>query len=91
MGRHTTALITESWPYKCTQGAVHRGGDLDRSLRCAGPVARYGSVAGLPVCAGSRLRPSAVGYLRLWPTDPPGCAGTLTDRLRVFAHRRGRR
>ncbi|MGH3695344.1 MAG: hypothetical protein ACRDRX_15380 [Pseudonocardiaceae bacterium] len=36
--------------------------------------------------AGLRLRSLAVGYLRLWPTDPAGCADTLTVRLRVFAH-----
>jgi hypothetical protein len=40
-------------------------------------------------CAGSRLRPWAVGYLRLWPHDPPKHADTLTTQLRTFAHQSG--
>lgn len=38
---------------------------------------------------GSRFRPLAVGYVRLWPSDPLGRADILTARLRIFAHLRG--
>jgi hypothetical protein len=30
-----------------------------------------------------------VGYLRVWPTDPPGHADALTAQLRAFADRSG--
>lgn len=55
----------------------------------AGLVTRPGGVAGpaLPACVGPRFRPLAVGYLRLWRTDPPGHAKTLTAQWRAFAHR----
>ncbi|MGH3874922.1 MAG: hypothetical protein ACRDSR_26040 [Pseudonocardiaceae bacterium] len=43
----------------------------------------------LTLGAGSRFRPLAVGYLRLWPNDPPGHADALSAHLRAFAHPRG--
>lgn len=39
----------------------------------------------LTPCAGSRFRPLPVGYLRVWPSDPPGHADTLIAQLRAFA------
>jgi hypothetical protein len=54
-----------------------------------GLVTRPGGIAGpaLPACAGSRFRPLAVDYLRLWRTGPPGHAEALTAQWRAFAHR----
>jgi nucleotide-binding universal stress UspA family protein len=56
-----------------------------------GSTAQPGGVAGsaLTDCAGSRFRPLAVGYVRLWPSDPPGHADALAAQLRAFAHRCG--
>jgi hypothetical protein len=56
-----------------------------------GSAARPGGVAGptLVPCAGSRFRPLAVGYRRVWPSDPAGHADALTARLRAFAHGSG--
>jgi hypothetical protein len=55
------------------------------------PATRPRSAAG-PVptlCAGSRFRPLAVGYVRPWPSDPPEHAEALPARLCMFAHARG--
>jgi len=59
-------------------------------LSWVGPATKLGGVArpALPY-AGSRLRPWAVGYLRLWPHDPPKHADTLTVQLRTFARQSG--
>lgn len=50
-----------------------------------------GDAAGsaLPLCTGSSLRPLAVGYLRMWPSDLPGHADALTAQLQAFAHKSG--
>jgi hypothetical protein len=60
-------------------------------LSWAGPATQPGGVARpiLTRCAGSRFRPLAVGYLRMWPSDPPEHADTLTAQLRAFARRSG--
>lgn len=57
----------------------------------AGSAAQPGGVVGpvLTACVGARFAPLAVGYLRVWPCDPPGRADALTARLRAFAHLRG--
>jgi hypothetical protein len=58
-------------------------------LSRVGPATQPGGAAGptLAPCAGPRLQPRAVGYVRLWLTDPPGHADALTGQLR--AHRCG--
>jgi hypothetical protein len=60
-------------------------------LSWTGPATQPGGVTRpvLTPCAGSRFRPLAVGYLRVWPSDPPGHADTLAVQLRAFAHRSG--
>jgi hypothetical protein len=60
-------------------------------LSWVGPATLPGGVGGLVLtdCAGSRFAPLAVGYLRVWPSDPPGHADTLTTQLWAFAHRSG--
>lgn len=40
-------------------------------------------------CVGSRFRPLAVAYLRLWPCDPSEHADAVTARLRWFAEAHG--
>ena len=47
----------------------------------AGSAPQPGGAAGpvLTVCAGSRFRPLAVGYLRVWPSDPQGHAYALSQ------------
>ncbi|MGH3566984.1 MAG: hypothetical protein ACRDRH_13320 [Pseudonocardia sp.] len=57
----------------------------------AGSAAQPGGVAEptLTHCAESRVAPLAVGYLRVWLSDPPGYAHTLTTQLRAVAHRSG--
>ena len=65
------------------------------SRRCATwaspAMLRPGRVAGpaLQVCAGSRLRPLVVGYLRILLTDPPGHGDQLAAELSTFADRSG--
>lgn len=56
-----------------------------------GLVTQPGGVAGptLTPCVESRFAPLAVGYLRLWLTDPPGRAEALPARLWALAHRSG--
>jgi hypothetical protein len=60
-------------------------------LSWAGPAARPGGVAGptLAPCAGTRLRPLAVGYVRLQTSVPLGLAHLLIAEMRAFAHRGG--
>ena len=60
-------------------------------LSWVGPATQPGGVAGpaLTLCAGSRFRPLAVGYERVWPSDPPGHADALSAQLREFADVRG--
>lgn len=60
-------------------------------LSWTGPATQPGGVARpvLTLCAGSRFRPLAVGYVRLWPSDPPGHADALSAQLRAFADVRG--
>ncbi|MGH3751865.1 MAG: hypothetical protein ACRDRP_04055 [Pseudonocardiaceae bacterium] len=43
----------------------------------------------LTLGVGSRFRSLVVGYVRLWPSDPPGHADALTATLRAFAQVRG--
>jgi hypothetical protein len=66
-------------------------GIMSCRLSLTGPATQPGGVARpvLTPCAGSRFRPLAVGYLRVWPSDPPGHADTLAVQLRAFAHRSG--
>lgn len=59
-------------------------------LSWVGPATQLGGVAGPAFpCVGSRFGPLAVGYLRVWPSDPPGHVDVLSARLRAFAHVRG--
>jgi hypothetical protein len=60
-------------------------------LSWAGPAARPGGVAGptLAPCAGPRLQPLAVGYVRPQASDPLGLAHLLIAEMRAFAHRSG--
>jgi hypothetical protein len=60
-------------------------------LSWAGPATHPGGVAGpaLAPCAGPRLRPLVVGYLRLQASGPLGLADQLIAEMRVFAHRCG--
>jgi hypothetical protein len=60
-------------------------------LSWVGPATQPGGVARpvLTLCAGSRFRRLAVGYVRLWPSDPPGLTDALSTQLRAFAHRCG--
>jgi hypothetical protein len=64
-------------------------------MRChlsrGGVVTEPGSVTALSPtqCVGSRFRPLAVAYLRLWPCDSPEHADAVTARLRRFADAHG--
>jgi hypothetical protein len=60
-------------------------------LSWAGPATRPGGAAGpaLTPCAGSRLRPLVVGYVRLQACDPPGFADQIIADMRVFTHQGG--
>ena len=60
-------------------------------LSWTGPATQPGGVARpvLTLGAGPSFRPLAVGYLRLWPNDPPGHADAPSAHLRAFAHRCG--
>lgn len=61
-----------------------------RSMSCSRSwtrsAPRPGGVVGPALaCAGSWFRPSAVGSLRVWPSDPAGHTDALSARLHVFA------
>lgn len=60
-------------------------------LSWVGPATRPGGAAGptLAPCAGPRLRPLVVGYMRLQASDPPGLANQLNADMHTFAHRSG--
>lgn len=58
-------------------------------LSWTGPATQPFARPVLTLCAGSRLRPSAVGYVQLWPNDPPGHADALSPQLRAFTDVRG--
>lgn len=60
-------------------------------LSGAGSATRPGGAAGpaLSPYAGSRLRPLALGYMRLPAFDPPGLADRLNLDTPTFAHRSG--
>jgi hypothetical protein len=60
-------------------------------LNWVGLATRPGDAAGptLAPCTGPRLRPLAVGYMRLQASDPLGLADQLNAEMRAFAHSGG--